>query len=45
MIMTMHTGVTGYRLAMGEVQPVLNSLSIRLGFKFHGVSLRDVDQG
>jgi hypothetical protein len=42
MIMTMHTGVSGYRLAMGEVQPVLDSLTARLGFKFHDLVLRDV---
>ncbi len=42
MIMTMHTGVTGYRLALGEVQPVLDFLTARLGFTFHDVSLRDV---
>jgi hypothetical protein len=42
MIMTMHTGISGYRLAMGEVQPVLDSLTARLGFKFHALALRDV---
>lgn len=42
MIMTMHTGITGYRLAMGEVQPVLDSLTARLGFQFRAVTLRDV---
>lgn len=43
MIMTMHTGVSGYRLAMGEVQPVLNFLNSRLGFEFNDVVIRDVE--
>lgn len=43
MIMTLHTGITGYRLAMGEVQPVLNFLNARLGFDIRNVVLRDVE--
>lgn len=42
MIMTLHTGITGYRLALGEVQPVLNFLNARLGFDIRNVVLRDV---
>jgi len=42
MIMTLHTGITGYRLARGEVQPVLDSLTARLGFDIRNVVLRDV---
>lgn len=42
MIMTLHTGVPGYKLALGEVQPVLNFLESRLEYRFRKVVLRDV---
>ncbi len=43
MIMTMHTGVTGYKLALGEVAPVLKFLTSRLDFKFDNVVIRDLE--